>query len=197
MHRDANRPSVIIWSVGNENADTNPRLRFMKRLADFAHRNDKSRLVSAACLVSFSKLAIADRLAKYLDVIGINEYMGWYSPDFGLLPRLFENSHPDKPVIITEFGADALPGLVGDEKEKGTEVYQKYVYERQLQILHTISYVKGLTPWILYDFRCPRRTSSIQNYYNRKGLLSPDKKYRKPAYEEMRKFYLQLQQESR
>ena len=191
--RDFNRASVIVWSVGNENADTNARLQFMKRLAAFAHREDTTRLVSAACLVSFSKLAIADRLADYLDVIGVNEYMGWYSPDFSLLPKLFLNSHPAKPVIITEFGADALPGLTGSRQEKGTESYQADVYERQIETLRTIPYVKGMTPWILYDFRCPRRTSSIQNYYNRKGLLSPDKTYRKPAFDVLMRYYLERQ----
>ena len=194
ISRDWNRASVIIWSVGNENADTNPRLAFMKRLAAFAHQIDPTRLVSAACLVNYAQMAIKDRLAKYLDVIGVNEYMGWYTPDFGLLPKLFENSHPSKPVIITEFGADALPGLTGDRQEKGTEACQADVYERQIKTLRTIPYVKGMTPWILYDFRCPRRTSAIQNYYNRKGLLSPDKAYKKPAFDVLRRYYLQLRQ---
>ena len=49
-----------------------------------------------------------------------------------------------------------------------------------------------MTPWILFDFRCPRRTSLIQKYYNRKGLLSEDKKYRKPAFYVLQKFYEEL-----
>lgn len=52
-----------------------------------------------------------------------------------------------------------------------------------------IDYIKGMTPWILYDFRCPRRTSYIQKYYNRKGLCSADKKYRKKAFEVLQRFY--------
>ncbi len=187
--RDWNRASVIIWSVGNENADSDERLAFMKRLADCAHAIDETRMVSAACLVSFEKLAIADRLAEYLDIIGLNEYFGWYSPDFNQLPRLFANSSPQKPVIITELGADAMPGHHGTRTDKGTEEYQAYVYERQVETLQGISYVKGLTPWILFDFRCPRRTSVIQGYYNRKGLLSPDKKYKKPAFFILQNYY--------
>jgi beta-glucuronidase len=46
-----------------------------------------------------------------------------------------------------------------------------------------------MTPWILYDFRCPRRTAAIQGYYNRKGLLSEDKKYKKPAFSVLQTFY--------
>ena len=189
INRDWNRASVIIWSVGNENADTDERLKFMSRLAECAKEEDPTRLISAACLVDGAKNQIADRLAEHLDVIGINEYYGWYSPDFEKLPELFINSNPDKPVIITEFGADALQGFHGTEETKGTEEYQAYVYRRQIETIRKISYIKGMTPWILYDFRCPRRTSSIQNYYNRKGLLSEDKKYRKPAYDVLKKFY--------
>ncbi len=191
--RDWNRASVIIWSVGNENADSDARLAFMTRLARRAHATDDTRLVSAACLVSFQEMAIADRLAAELDVIGINEYFGWYVPDFSLLPRLFENSSPDKPVIVTEFGADAMPGHHGTVHDKGTEECQAYVFEKQVETLRGIEYVKGMTPWILYDFRCPRRTSAIQGYYNRKGLLSPDKRYKKPAFFILQDYYRELQ----
>ena len=69
------------------------------------------------------------------------------------------------------------------------------VYEKQTETIRTIPYVKGMTPWILYDFRCPRRTSMIQDYYNRKGLLSPDKTYRKPAFYVLQKFYQELPEE--
>lgn len=191
INRDFNRASVIIWSVGNENADTDERLRFMSGLAKCAHEADSTRLVSAACLVDSEKNMIADRLIDFLDIIGINEYCGWYTPDFNKLPQLLENSSPKKPVIITEFGADALPGHHGTVTDKGTEECQAYVYERQIETLRQIGYIKGMTPWILYDFRCPRRTSYIQKYYNRKGLCSADKKYRKPAFEVLRKFYLE------
>ena len=189
LKRDWNRASVIIWSVGNENADTDERLKFMSGLAECAHEEGGNRLVSAACLVDSEKNVIADRLIEHLDVIGINEYCGWYTPDFEKLPQLMANSRPDKPVIITEFGADALEGHHGTATDKGTEECQAYVYERQIAVLREIDYIKGMTPWILYDFRCPRRTSFIQNYYNRKGLCSADKKYKKPAFYVLQKFY--------
>lgn len=190
--RDYNRASVVIWSVGNENADTDERLSFMSRLPQCAHEIDGTRLVSAACLVDSVENRIADRLIDYLDVIGINEYCGWYTPDFEKLPELMANSNPDKPVIITEFGADAMPGHHGTVDDKGTEECQAYVYEKQIATLRDIPYIKGMTPWILYDFRCPRRTSLIQKYYNRKGLLSEDKSYRKPAFYVLQKFYNEL-----
>lgn len=189
IERDYNRASVIIWSVGNENADTDSRLSFMKRLADYAHETDATRLVSAACLVDEAENRIADRLADSLDIIGINEYCGWYTPDFDRLPALMENSAPDKPVIITEFGADAMKGNTGAPDAKGTEEYQARIYELQMETLTGIDYIRGMSPWILYDFRCPRRTSAIQKYYNRKGLLDETKTYRKPAFYVLQRFY--------
>ena len=189
IRRDFNRASVIVWSVGNENADTDARLRFMGRLADLARGEDDTRLVSAACLVDGALNRIADRLAEKLDVIGVNEYYGWYDPDFDRLPRLFENSRPVKPVIVTEFGADALRGAHGTAEDKGTEECQAEVYRRQVAVLAAIPYVRGMSPWILYDFRCPRRTSVLQGYYNRKGLLDESKEYRKPAFYVLQAFY--------
>ncbi|MCL2084780.1 MAG: glycoside hydrolase family 2, partial [Oscillospiraceae bacterium] len=75
--RDRNRASVIIWSVGNENADTDARLEFMGRLADKARELDGTRLLSAACNVDQERLVINDRLAERLDVVGVNEDYGW------------------------------------------------------------------------------------------------------------------------
>lgn len=190
--RDYNRASVIIWSVGNENLDSDARLKFMGGLADKAHELDKTRLVSAACLVNGEHNRIEDRLAAYLDVIGLNEYCGWYTPDFAALPALLENSNPDKPVIVSEFGADALAGHHGTVSDKGTEECQADVYEKQVEALGKIPYIKGMTPWILYDFRCPRRTNSIQKYYNTKGLTTTDKTYKKPAFYVLQKFYREL-----
>ena len=190
--RDQNRASVIIWSVGNENADTDVRLSFMKRLTYVARALDSTRLVSAACLVNHTALVIEDRLADFVDIIGINEYYGWYEPDFSKLPRIFDNSQPKKPIIISEFGAGAKRGNHGTRDEKFTEECQQYVYQQQIAVLRKIPYVQGASPWILYDFRCPRRVNSIQGYYNRKGLLSEDKTYKKPAFFSMQSFYHEL-----
>ena len=189
IERDYNRASVIIWSVGNENPDSDERFKFMSSLADYAHAKDSSRLVSAACLVNYVKNRIEDRLTAKLDIIGLNEYKGWYDPDFDSLPVMLGNSNPDKPVIITEFGADAFPRLRGDADEKGNEDCQELIYKKQTKVLSQIPFIQGMTPWILYDFRCPRRTSSIQLYYNRKGLLDEKREYHKKAFYVLQEFY--------
>ena len=187
--RDRNRASVIIWSIGNENADTDSRLSFMSSLARKAKALDASRLVSAACLVKHEKLLIEDRLAEHLDVIGINEYYGWYDPDFDKLQKLLENSNPAKPVLICEFGGDARLGHHGTETELWTEDKQKRIYEQQIETFKKCPYIAGTTPWILYDFRCPRRFNRYQEGFNRKGLIDADRKTRKPAFFVMQEFY--------
>jgi len=187
--RDYNRASVIIWSVGNENADTDARLEFMKNLAGKVKSIDPSRLVTAACLVNHEKVRIEDRLTKYLDVIGLNEYYGWYKPNFEELEVLGRNSNPDKPVVISEFGAGAKAGHHGSVSEKFTEEYMEHVYEKQIRTIKKLDYVKGLTPWILYDFTCPRRQNRYQNGYNRKGLIAEDKETKKKAFFTLQSFY--------
>jgi len=190
--RDRNRASVIIWSVGNENADLDSRLAFMSKLALKARALDGSRLVSAACLINHEKLIIQDRLAEYLDIIGINEYYGWYDPDFEKLPKILGNSNPGKPVVICEFGGDARLGQRGTADELWTEDKQKRLYEMQIETFKKCPFIAGTTPWILYDFRCPRRLNRYQQGFNRKGLIDADRKTRKPAFYVMREFYSQV-----
>jgi beta-glucuronidase len=189
IKRDQNRASVVIWSVGNENPDTDARLHFMQQLAATARRLDPTRLVSAACLVNHGERTIEDRLAQHLDIIGINEYYGWYVQDFDALEEILANSRTDKPVFITEFGAGALAHHHDEAAGLFSEEYQALFYRRQLEILSKVPYIKGLSPWILYDFRSLRRNNRYQRGYNRKGLLSEDKHHRKLAFYELQKFY--------
>lgn len=192
IRRDINRASVIIWSVGNENADTDERLSFMRSLALLAKKEDNSRLVSAACLVDYEQNRIHDRLAENLDIIGLNEYFGWYDPDFSKLPDLLENSKPDKPVVISETGAGAKARQRGGIDEHFTEDMQKNVYEQQVLMLKKTTYIRGMSPWILFDFRCPRRTNFFQKGFNLKGLIAEDRKYKKPAFYVLQNFYNSL-----
>lgn len=189
IRRDKNRASVIIWSVGNENEDTDARLSFMSRLATCAKSADPSRLVSAACLVNQQKLAIEDRLMEDLDVIGNNEYYGWYDHDFTKLPKILANSHLSKPVVITEFGGGARIGTHGSEQEMWTEEYQEKLYEKQFAMQSSCPFIQGCTPWILYDFRAPRRMNRHQEGYNRKGLIDSDHKRKKLAWNVVSDFY--------
>jgi beta-glucuronidase len=161
----------------------------MSGLVTRARSLDDSRLVSAACLIDQENLLIRDRLADFLDVIGINEYYGWYDPDFGKLPRVLANSQPGKPVLICEFGGGARQGQRGTVDDLWTEDKQKSLYEKQVETFKQCPYIAGVTPWILYDFRCPRRLNRYQEGFNRKGLIDADRLTRKAAYYVMRQFY--------
>jgi beta-glucuronidase len=191
IKRDRNRAGVIIWSVGNENPDTDERLAFMSGLTKKARELDETRLVSAACLVNHTKLKIEDRLSEFTDIIGINEYYGWYDPDFDKLSRLLSNSSPDKPVMITEFGAGARSGQRGSVNDLFSEDYQRALYLKQIATFKRYPFIAGLSPWILYDFRCPRRFNRYQEGFNRKGLIDADRKTKKLAFFVMRDFYKQ------
>lgn len=180
--RDGNRASVVIWGVGNENADTEARLSFMAGLARAAREADPTRLVSAACLINRQDFSIADRLAAELDVIGLNEYFGWYEPDFSGLERLIANSDPGKPVIVSETGADALAGHRGAGRVLFTEDWQAEFHRRQFGLISGVSWIAGYAAWLLYDFRSERRQTGFQRGFNRKGLIAADKSTRKIAF---------------
>ncbi len=188
IRRDRNRASVIIWSVGNENPDTDSRLNFMKGLAKTARAEDPSRLTAAACLINHTDLVIEDRLAAYIDVIGINEYYGWYESAFSDLKAVLANSHPDRPVIISETGADG-DHLFGPKTGLFSLEYQANYYRQQIEILRDVDYVRGMTPWILYDFRVERRQGVYQRGFNRKGLIAADKTTKKPAFGVLASYY--------
>jgi beta-glucuronidase len=192
IRRDRNRASVVIWSVGNENPDTDPRLAFMGALVDCCRSLDPTRLVSAACLINHAKLKIEDRLAGKLDIIGINEYYGWYDENFEDLARIGANSNPDRPVVISETGADAAIGPGAPARGLFSESYQAEVYRRQIETLDALPYVKGVSPWILYDFRAERRQNVFQRGWNRKGLIAQDKTTRKTAFGLLAAWYARI-----
>jgi beta-glucuronidase len=191
IRRDANRASVIMWGVGNENADTDARLSFMRRLAETARAEDPSRLITAACLINRETFQIEDRLAKSLDVIGLNEYFGWYEPGFEGLMQLLANSDPDRPVVISETGADAVAGRYGPDNQLFTEEYQARVLTQQTEIASRFEYVAGMFVWLLYDFRTDRRQTRHQRGWNLKGLISADKATRKLGFNALRDAYAQ------
>ena len=190
--RDRNHPSVAIWSVGNENPDTDERLAFMSGLVRETRALDPTRLISAACLYNAAENRIDDRLANELDVIGLNEYYGWYHPVVERLRRIFDGRTPEKPIMITEFGGGAVAGHHGTVDDLFSEEHQRDIYERQIAIFTSTPEIKGVSPWILFDFRAPRRTNRFQRGYNRKGLVAADKKTRKLAFYTLQRFYREL-----
>ena len=189
IRRDDNRASVILWGIGNENADTDARLAFMSGLAAAARAADPTRLIAAACLINRSEFRIEDRLVPHLDIIGLNEYFGWYEPGFEGLSRLLANSAPDRPVLISETGADARAGHHGPDTELFTEELQARVLTTQVEMAASTGYVAGIFPWLLYDFRSERRQTRHQRGWNLKGVIAADKQTKKQGFSALKAAY--------
>ncbi|WP_025146636.1 glycoside hydrolase family 2 protein [Pedobacter jeongneungensis] len=194
--RDKNRASVIVWSIGNETPLSDARLSFMSNLAETARSLDDTRLVAAALEVhrDGNNIILNDPLGEKIDLVSFNEYAGWY---WGGNPSEITKYNFDikykKPVVITEFGGDALGGFHADENTRWSEEYQEALYKNQITLLSKIGALRGMTPWILTDFRSPRRQHPIyQNFWNRKGLISETGK-KKKAFFVLKDFYDQMQ----
>ncbi|MGA8159674.1 MAG: beta-glucuronidase, partial [Acidobacteriaceae bacterium] len=92
-----------------------------------------------------------------------------------------------------EFGAGAKAGLHGPDTQKFTEEYQDYVVRQQFQMIVKMPFLRGMTPWVLMDFRSPmRQLPGIQDDYNRKGLVS-DKGEKKKAFFTLQEYYANKQ----
>jgi beta-glucuronidase len=191
ISRDKNRASVIIWFMANETPISDERNQFLSGLVSFAKQMDSSRLISAALLSSQKdgQNVIDDPLGEYLDVLACNQYLGWYGGNLEDAENIVWISKYKKPLIISEFGGDAKQGLHGDKKERWTEEFQEYLYIQNLKMINKMPNLAGMSPWILVDFRSPRRLlPGIQDGYNRKGLISFEGK-KKKAFWIMKEYY--------
>ena len=195
--RDRNRASIILWSVANETPLSDARNSFLATLARDVRTLDDSRLVTAALLTDrrekdgHVEMVLNDPLVAQLDVMAINTYNGWYSPDpLAKLPDIVWNADRGKPLIFSEFGADALAGFHDPAlKRKFSEEYQAEYYRQTLKMSEKIPYLRGLSPWIFKDFRSPRRQHPVyQQGWNRKGVVS-ETGQRKQAFTILSDYY--------
>jgi beta-glucuronidase len=197
VDRDKNRASAILWSIGNETPAVPDRLVFLKTLAAYTRSLDPTRLITAASNdvtnAGPEARAFDDPLGQYLDVLGMNEYVGWYDGTPESMDHMeWQIEYKDKPLIISEFGAGAPYGNHGDADARWTEEYQADVFRRQIAMLRKIPSLAGMSPWVLMDFRSPRRfLTGIQDYYNRKGVIS-DRGQKKEAFFVLEHFYRSL-----
>lgn len=185
IERDKNRAAVIIWSIGNETPLSEPRYAFMSKLADKVRSLDNTRLVSAALEVHRKgyNVIVDDPLGEKLDLVSFNQYGGWYWELPKELSKYKFQIKYNKPVIITEVGGDALAGYHADEDTRWSEEFQESLYKHQIPFMNTMTGLRGMTPWILTDFRSPRRQHPFfQDFWNRKGLISESGKKKKAFY---------------
>ena len=189
--RDHNRANIIIWSIANETPHSAERDQFLGRLAQYTRSLDSTRLISMAMEVTSAsnyKNRLHDNMHQYVDVVSFNQYIGWYR-DVNDAPKMEWEIPYDKPVIISEFGGGARYGLHGDKNQRWTEEFQENLYRENIAMINKIDGLAGTTPWVLKDFRSPRRVlNGIQDYYNRKGLFS-DKGEKKKAFYILQEWY--------
>ena len=241
--RDQNRASVILWSLGNETPESEARNRFFLAMAEHVRDLDDTRPLTAA-LLGFDGMeaigryigtllagrknividlftnpepvtvTINDPLGEIVDVIGYNEYLGWYLSGLladGMREKGLKVTEAEvretmlkemeqftlltafnKPLVISEFGAGAKQGKRGGPLDVWSEDYQARVYRQQLKMLSNSPALRGLSPWILKDFRAPYRLNTeIQDYWNRKGLVS-EAGEEKLAFRVMSEYYESL-----
>ncbi len=192
MDRDKNRCAIVIWSVANETPHSAARDEFLGKLALQVREKDSTRLVSMAMEVSGTKdnvSRVEDNMSRYVDIISFNHYLGWY----GGTPRDCQTRQwdipYDKPFFVSEFGGGALQGLHGDPQQRWTEEYQAEIYRNTLEMFERTEGFAGTSPWILMDFRSPRRQlDGIQDFFNRKGLIS-ERGIKKQAFYVLQDFY--------
>lgn len=154
--RDFNHPSVILWSVGNEvPVEREDCSRFITKLMSAARALDPTRIVTyASC-----RFLIDDTTRANADVACINCYLGWYMGrirDMDEVMQLAHRTAPDKPWIMTEFGAGALAGnttrFLTRMAENGTESY-KSVFRHGLEKLSLASDLDLAPPKFTEEFQ--------------------------------------------
>jgi len=206
ISRDKNKASVVLWSVSNETpSNLRERDRFLLELAQLAKRLDPTRLTTAALHIGHAtvftdtqtKFVMRDTMGEHLDVISFNRYIGWYDalPDH-CDKVTFDTIYKNKPHIVSEFGADGLAGYHGDRNTRWTEEFQEYSYKKQLAMYARVPFLRGASPWILKDFRSPKRVlPGIQDDWNRKGVISFQGE-RKKAFYVLQRFYGRMKNKS-
>ena len=183
--RDKNHPSVILWSVANEPHSKPPHAKpFFRELYDEAHALDATRPVTLA-----STVGQAEEAFEFCDVLCLNRYYGWYTQGgdiaegMRLLSEDLDAIHQKygKPLILTEFGADAISGWHAQPPEMFSEEYQAEIISRTIEVLHRKPYVIGEHVWNMCDFKTSQGVGRA-GALNHKGVFTRDRRPKLAAH---------------
>jgi beta-glucuronidase len=188
--RDKNRCGVVIWSLSNETDSSPDRDKALIDLTDKCRKLDSTRLITSVINDEDYKdnvMSVWDTLYRHFDLITLNEYLGWYVPWQGPVKDIKWNFIcRDKPVIITEFGGEAVYGNNSgpkDEAQSWNEEYQANIYRDQVSMFGAMKELSGVFPWLLVDYRSSTRMHPVyQKGWNRKGLISDHGEKKKAWY---------------
>ncbi len=197
----SNHPSVLMWSIGNEmGTGREGAEEFVAGRVAAVRAMDPSRPIGfSGIAIKPGQHAISERAADLVDYIDAHFYAGWYDVDeYGTVEdslALLDELHrrwPDKPILIGEFGADALPGYRSFEHARWSEDYQAALISRLVAEYARRPFVAGMFIWHLYDFRTPpRRALRRAHEFNHKGILDENRRP-KLAYDAVRRVYGQI-----
>ncbi len=169
-----NHPCVALWSLQNE-SDTSDRASYrtwITRLRDAARIDPQQRPVTWASSTS------EDPAFDLADVIGFNEYFGYfYGDDADLGPTLdtVHRRYPRTPILITENGSYANPGRHGHRAETGTEEWQAgKLRQHWRQVTARAGYMAGYTYWLLTDYKQRMTYNHHLNGISAMGLITFD-----------------------
>ncbi|RUS78629.1 hypothetical protein EGW08_013599 [Elysia chlorotica] len=188
IQRDKNRPSVIMWSVANEPASKSPIAEaYFKSVIEHTRSEDPaSRPITFAGSVSFEE----DTVVQFVDVVCINRYYGWYEDPGHLeiiplqLHREFEGfrAKQRKPIIVTEYGADTVPGLHREPSFMFTEEYQVDLLQETHKVFDAArqKYLVGEMVWNFADFMTVEGVKRVVG--NKKGLLTRQRQPKRAAF---------------
>jgi beta-glucuronidase len=183
--RDKNHPSVIMWSLANEPHSRRPAAKgFFRELYDLAKSLDTTRPVTLV-----SMLGAQEEAFEFCDVVCLNRYYGWYTEHGQLdegcarlsaeLDELHEK-YP-KPLLLTEFGADTIPGWHAQPPEMFSEEYQAEMLTRYIEVLNNKPYVVGQHVWNLCDFKTGQAVHRMGGM-NFKGVFTRDRRPKLAAH---------------
>lgn len=149
IDRDRGHPSVIIWSVGNENhTQTDEGARYVGDLIGYGKSLDPTRLYTEV-----SAWHTSDKSYGHQDVVLANVYYGWYGSKFADVPALLDGIQRlagGKPVMISEFGAEAVAGRT--DHGFGGEYYQGLVVDEYNRLVGRRPHTLGLMYWTSTEF---------------------------------------------
>ncbi len=183
-----NHPSIITWGLSNEiTATTGSNQEIIdnhKNLNNIAHELDNTR---PTVMANVFMLEITDELVTLPDLTSYNLYYGWYVGEAKDNDEWFDNfrkQHPNIPVGLSEFGADANPQYQAADCKKGdwTESYQAKYHEHMLKMWEERPYIWALHAWNMFDFGADGRDEGGKPGQNQKGLVTFDRKIKKDAY---------------
>lgn len=133
--------------------------------------------------------SVEHSIYQYVDVVGLNEYGGWYNPPLEELKQA-NVIVGSKPLFITEFGAAGPMDIHGESDKLWNLDSQKAIYEAQLGMFERCQALSGFTPWVIKDFRSTLRANGFQQGWNRKGLVDPEGR-KKPVFDVIKQAFSQ------